>query len=43
MQTALQNFRLTVRQASEWLLATEQGHAALTLMIAFAAPWVLFA
>ena len=43
MQTALQNLRFTVRQAGEWLLVTEQGHAALTLIIAFLIPWAMFA
>ena len=26
----------------EWLMSTSEGHKAATLIIAFAAPWVIF-
>lgn len=49
MQTALQNFRLTLAKAkraagrqTEWLMSTDEGHMALTLVIAFLLPWAMF-
>jgi len=28
--------------AADWLLSTDQGHYALTLVIAFLMPWAMF-